>query len=149
MFYLPPFEYFTKVWFSWQPWSKKTLPTCFVSIKRTHYKVFIFFMFSFMAYGNLAMSPKRLESELTNITRWHFCSLPVFQIEHSFIYFLLSEFFPLFVCFDILRQLATIHAHNNNTHDRDANTSHQNNVTWWYFLQGKQVELLLSSLQKT
>ena len=54
---------------------------------------FNFLMFSFIAYGNLATSPKRLEIELTNIRRRHFCSLPVFCIEHSFIYFLLGIFF--------------------------------------------------------
>ena len=124
---------------------KKTLTNLFC-FKRAHYKVLIFFMFSFMAYGNLAMSLKRLE--------WaHKCHkmAPVFHIEHSFIYFLLSEFFPLFVCFDKLWQLATIHAHDN-TRDRDVNTLRQNDVTWCYFLQGKQVELLLScslSPQKT
>ena len=76
---------------------------------------------------------------------------PVFHIEHSFIYFLLSEFFPLFVCFDKLWQLAKIHAHDN-TCDRNVNTLRQNDVTWCYFLQGKQVELSLSCLlspQKT
>ena len=129
---------------------KKTLTNLFC-FKHAHYKVLIFFMFSFMAYGNLAKSLKRLESELTNVTRWHFCSLPIFHIEHSFIYFLSSEFFPLFVCFDKLWQLATIYAHDN-TRDRDVNTLRQNDVTWCYFLQGKQVDLLLScslSPQKT
>ena len=60
---------------------------------------FYFFMFCFMAYANLAtilthlnsndegLGPKHLETELTNITRRHFCSLPVFCIEHFFIYF--------------------------------------------------------------
>ena len=38
-------------------------------------------------------------SELTNITRRHFCSLPIFCIEHSFIYFLLSELFPVICLF--------------------------------------------------
>ena len=59
---------------------KKTLTNLFC-FKRAHYKVLIFFMFSFMAYGNLAMSPKRLESELTNVTRWHLffiLSIPLF-----------------------------------------------------------------------
>ena len=49
-----------------------------------------------MGYANLTTSPKRLETELTKITRRHFCSLPIFCIEHSFnysIYLLLSEFF--------------------------------------------------------
>ena len=99
--------------------------------------------FLFMAYANLATSPKRLETELPNITERHFCSLPVFCIEHSFAYFLLSEFFPLFVCFDILWQLATTHERDN-TRDRDANSSRQNDFTWCDFLQGKQVKLLLS-----
>ena len=90
-FYLPPFEYFTKLGFFWQPRSEKRLPTLFC-FERAHYKVFWFVLFSFMPYANLATSPKRLETELTNIIR-HFCSLPVFCIEHSFMYFLLSEFF--------------------------------------------------------
>ena len=63
---------------------------------------FCFFMFSFIVYANLSTSPKRLETELTNITRWHFCSLPLFCIEHSFIYsiyFLLSEFFSVICLF--------------------------------------------------
>ena len=49
---------------------------------------------------NEGPGPKCLETELTNITRRHFCSLPVFCIKHSFIYFiyfLLSEFFSV-VC---------------------------------------------------
>ena len=58
-----------------------------------------FFTFFFMAYANLATSPKRLETELTNITRRHFCSLPVFCSEHSFVYFLLSVFFPVICLF--------------------------------------------------
>ena len=95
-----------------------------------------FFTFFFMAYANLATSPKRLETELTNITERHFCSLPVFCIEHSFAYFLLSEFFPLFVCFDILWQLATTHERDN-TRDRDANSSRQNDFTWCDFFAGE------------
>ena len=80
-------EYFTKVGFSWQPLSEKQ-------------KFFIFYVF-FHANTNLATSPKRLETELTNIPRWHFCSLPVFCIEHSFIYFsfLLSELFSVICLF--------------------------------------------------
>ena len=69
-------------------------------------------------------------------SRRHFCSLPVFCTEHFFIhftYFLSSEFFfPLFVCFNILWRLATIHALDD-TLDRDANCSRQNDVTWWIF----------------
>ena len=55
-----------------------------------------------MAHANLSTSPKRLETELTNITRWHFCLLPIFCIEHSliyYIYFLLSEFFSAICLF--------------------------------------------------
>ena len=99
---------------------KKTLPTCFVL--SAHTTKFLFFMFSFMVHASLETiltylnstdegpGPKRLEIEHTNITRRHFCSLSFFCIEHSFIYFLLSEFFPLFICFDILWRLVTTHA---------------------------------------
>ena len=66
-----------------------------------------------MAYANIATNPK-METELTNITRQHFCSLHFLCIEQSFIYFIyflfISEFFPLFVCFDILWENATTHA---------------------------------------
>ena len=64
-----------------------------------HYRLVLFWararqsFYFFMACANLATSPKRLEIEVTNITIGHFCSLPVFCIEHSFIYFLLWEFF--------------------------------------------------------
>ena len=69
-------------------------------------------MFSFMAYANLATSPKRLETKLANITRRHFCSLPVFCIEHFFIDFLFSEFFPVICLFwhTLTAELATTHA---------------------------------------
>ena len=56
---------------------------------------------------------------------------------------LMGIFFPLFVCFDILWQLATTHARDN-TRDRDANSSRKNDVTWCDFLQGKHVSLSLS-----
>ena len=76
--------------------------------------------------------------------KWNFrdkLPLPVLRIEHPLIYFiiisLIGIFFSLiFVCFDILWQLATSHAHNN-TRDRDANSSRQNDVTCCGFLQGK------------
>ena len=63
---------------------KKTLTNLFC-FKHAHYKVLIFFMFSFMAYGNLAMSLKCLESELTNVTRWHpffILSIPLFTFSY-------------------------------------------------------------------
>ena len=48
--------------------------------ERAHFKVFFIYYFPFMAYANLATSLKRLETELTNITRRHFCSLPFFVL---------------------------------------------------------------------
>ena len=99
---------------------EKTSPTCFVLSART--AKLLFFIFSFMVHASLATilmylnstdegpGPKRLEIEHTNITRRHFCSLSFFYIEHSFIYFFLSQFFPLFICFDILWRLVTTHA---------------------------------------
>ena len=54
----------------------QTLPTCFVLSART---TKVFFMYSFMAYGNFATIPKRLETELTtvrvkdgmSVAEWH------------------------------------------------------------------------------
>ena len=50
-----------------------------------HYKGFIFYVF-FHANANLATSPKRLETDLTNIPRRHFCSLLAFAAENIKIY---------------------------------------------------------------
>ena len=87
---------------------KTTLQTWFVLSART---TKFFLMFSFMAYTNLETSPKRLETELTNIARPQFCSLPVLNIPLFTLFtFSYRNFFPLFVCFDILWQLATTHA---------------------------------------
>ena len=48
------------------------------------------------------------------------------------------NFFPLFVCFDILWQLATTHERDN-TRDRDANSSRQNDFTWCgFFCRGNK-----------
>ena len=85
------------VWLLARTWIRK-IRTVLQSNLFCFDKVFYFFMLSFMAYTNVATSPKRLETELTNITRQHLCSLPVF---FPYIYFLLSDFFPSFVCFDI------------------------------------------------
>ena len=100
--------YQDRIFLAAMEWENITDLFCF---ECAYYKAFIF-MFSFMAFANLAMvltylnstnegpDPKCLETELTNITRRHFCSLPVFCIKHSFIYFiyfLLSEFFSV-VC---------------------------------------------------
>ena len=97
-------------------------------------------MFSFMAYANLATSPKRLETKLANITRRHFSSLPVFCIEHFFICFLFSEFFPLICLF-----WHTLTARDN-TRDRDANSSRQNDVTWCDFFVEETSRALAPSL---
>ena len=110
--------------------AKKTLPTCFVLSARTTF----FFFLRFFSWRMQTLQRARNVLRLT---------LSVFCIEHSFVYFLLSDFFPLFVCFDILWQLATTHERDN-TRDRDANSSRQNDFTWCDFLQGKQVKLLLS-----
>ena len=55
---------------------------------------------------------KRLGTELTNIPRQQFCSLPFLVLNIRCLLYLLSPIgiFPLFVCFDILWQLATTHA---------------------------------------
>ena len=99
-------------------------------------------MFSFMAHTNVATSPKRLETELTNITRRHLCSLPVFF--SLYLLSLISFFFVICLFWQIiLWQLSTTHVRDN-TRDRDANSSSQNNVTWYDFLQWKQVELSLA-----
>ena len=80
-----------------------------------------------------------------------FVHYPFFVSNISLFTFSFRNSFPLFVCFDILWQLATTNARDN-TRDRDANSSRQNDVTWCDFLQGKQVELSLPRsllLQKT
>ena len=67
--------------------AKKTLPSC------TTIFIFIFFHCvrklcndSFVHLNSTVEGPgpKHLETELTNITRRHFCSSPVFCIKHSF-----------------------------------------------------------------
>ena len=77
-------------------------------------KFLVFYVFFLWRMQTLQRTRKRLETELTNITRLHFCSLRFLCIERSFIYFIyflfVSEFFPLFVCFDILWENATTHA---------------------------------------
>ena len=63
----------------------KASPTCFILSART-IKSFCFVLFSFMAYANLVTSPKSLETELTNITRRHFC----FVLNIPYLLYLLS-----------------------------------------------------------
>ena len=115
--------------------------TCFVLSARSAKFFFLRFFSWRMQTLQRARNVLRLNSQISqNGTFVHY---PFFCIEHSFVYFLLSEFFPLFVCFDILWQLATTHERDN-TRNRDANSSRQNDFTWCDFLLGKQVELLLS-----
>ena len=115
---------------------------------------FYFSMFSLVFFQGVwkpcIAGPKRLQTELTNITRQHFCSLPFFVLNIPLFTFSCRNFCTLFVSFDILWQLATTHPRDN-TRDRDANSSRQNDVTWDDFLQGKQVKLSLSLIlpQKT
>ena len=108
---------------------KKTSPTCFVLSART--AKLLFFIFSFMVHASLATilmylnstdegpGPKSLEIEHTNITRRHFCSLSFFYIEHSFIYFFLSQFFSFIYLF-----WHTLTARDD-ARDSDANSSRQ------------------------
>ena len=91
-FYLPPFEYFTKVEFSWQPRSEKTLPTCFVQSARTS-KPFSFFFHGVCKPYN---EPEK-SGDWTH--KYHktallFITVLVLNILlfTLFIYFLLSEF---------------------------------------------------------
>ena len=115
--------------------------TCFVLSARSAKFFFLRFFSWRMQTLQRARNVLRLNSQISqNGTFVHY---PFFCIEHSFVYFLLSEFFPLFVCFDILWQLATTHERDN-TRNRDANSSRQNDFTWCDFLLGKQVELPLS-----
>ena len=91
----------------------------------------------------LARNVWRLNSQISQDGT--FVHYPFFCIEHSFVYFLLSDFFPLSVCFDILWQLATTHARDN-TRYRDANSSRQNDVTWCDFFAGETSRALALSL---
>ena len=112
-------------------------------------------MFSFMAYANIAtiltylnstdegLGPKHLETELTNITRRHFCSLPVFCIEHFFIYFtyfLSSEFFFFFLFFLIYLDGSRRHTHAT-THSTRTQIVRAKMTSLDGFFAGKQVEL--------
>ena len=82
----------------------------------------------------------RLNSQ--NMARRHFFSLPFFCIEHSLLFTLFSFSYLNFVSV-ICLFWHTLTARDD-TRDRDANSSRQNDVTWCDFLQGKQVELSLS-----
>ena len=79
----------------------------------------------------------RLNSQ--NMARRHFFSLPFFCIEHFLLFTLFSFSYLNFVSVICLfwRTLTA----RDDTRDRDANSSRQNDVTWCDFLQGKQVAL--------
>ena len=121
-----------------------------LSFERAHYKVFIFIYLYVFFHGvwkpcnepemSAGWTHKYHKSVLLLITRF---------LYWSFLYLLsfIGIFFTLFLCFDILWQLATTNARDI-TRDRDANSSRQNDVTWFDFLQGKQVEVSLSLAAK-
>ena len=112
---------------------KKTLPTCFVLSART--TKLLFFTFSFIVHASLTTiltylnstdegpGPKRLETELTDMARRHFCSLPFFYIEHSLLFTLFTFSYRNFV-FIIYLFWHTLTARDD-ARDRDANSSRQ------------------------
>ena len=116
----PPFD---NVWVLYkgrifrQPRSKNTLRTCFVLSARTT-KFFIFLCFLSWRMQTLQRAPNfwRRNSQISqhgNFVHYPFfvLNIPLFTL----LYFTFSyrNFFPLFVCFDILWQLATTHARDN------------------------------------
>ena len=104
---------------------------------------FFFYVFFFMAYANLATSPKRLETELTNITERHFCSLPVFLYWTFLCLLSLIGIFSVICLF--WHTLTARDDTRTRQHTRQGrNSSRQNDFTWCDFLQGKHVKLLLS-----
>ena len=110
--------------------------------ERAHYKVFIFLCFLSWRMQTLqrARNVCRLSSQISQDGT--FVHYPFFVLNIPLFTFSFRNFFPLFVCFEILWQLATTHARDN-TRDRDANSTRQNDVTWCDFLQGKQIKLSL------
>ena len=84
--------------------------SCF---KRAHYKVFVFLCFvpwGMQTYQR-ARNVCRLNSQISQtallfITRFFVLNIPLFTL----LTFSYRNFFPLFVCFEILWQLATTHA---------------------------------------
>ena len=129
---------------------KNTYLFCF---ERAHYKVYIFLCFLSWHMQTLqrARNVCRLNSQISKDYTFDYypffvLNIPLFTI----LTFSTFSYRNFFVCFDILWRLATIHVRDN-TLDRDANSSRQNDITWCDFLQGKQVELLLGFLlpQKT
>ena len=114
--------------------------------ERAYLKVFIFWCFLSWRMQTLqrARNVWRLNSQISQDDTFVHCPFFVLNVLFFILFtFSYRNFFPLFVCFDILWQLATAQARDN-TRDRDANSSRQNDVTWCDFSQGKQVELSLS-----
>ena len=84
--------------------------SCF---KCAHYKVFVFFMFLFHGVCKPINVPETSKDWTHKYHRRHLCSLPVFVLNiplFTLLTFSYRHFFPLFVCFEILWQLATTHA---------------------------------------
>ena len=130
---------------------QKKLPTCFVLSART--TKFIFFYVFFRGICKPCNEPEtsadwthKYQKMTLDYYPFFVLNIPLFTI----LTFSTFSYRNFFVCFDILWQLATTHALDN-TLDRDANSSRQNDITWCDFLQGKQVELSLAFLlpQKT
>ena len=99
--------------------------------ERAHFKVF-YILFFFHGVCKPCNEPETSGDWTHKFTRRHFCSLPFFVLNillFNLFTFSYRNFFPLFVCFDILWQLATTPARDN-TRDRDANSSRKNDVTW-------------------
>ena len=109
-----------------QPRSEKTLPTCFVLSARTT-------LSWRMETLQRARNFWRLNSQILQDDT--FVHYPFSY--WTFLYLLspVGIFFPVFVCFDILWHLAKTHAPDN-TRDRDANRSRQNEITWFNFCRG-------------
>ena len=99
-------------------------------------KSFLIFLRFF--YGVWARNVWRLNSQM--LQDGPFFHYPIFVLKIPLFTFSSWNFFPLFVSFGILWQLATTHARDNKCH-RDAKSSRQNGVTWCEFLQGKQIKL--------
>ena len=104
-FYLPPFEYFTTLGFFWQPCSEKRLPTCFVLSARTK------FLFCSVFFHGVCKPCNEPETSGDWTHKYHTALLFITRsLYWTFLYVLslIGIFFPLFVCFDILWELATI-----------------------------------------
>ena len=108
----------------------KKLPTCFVLSARTTKFIFsLCFLSWHMQTLQRARNVCRLNSQISKDGTFDYypffaLNIPLFTV----LTFSTFSYRNLFVCFDILWQLATTHARDN-TLDRDANSSRQNDVT--------------------